>query len=133
MPLMRFSYRMHRLIIPLLLSLCGCASQSELTSIRLDPTHPKYATKSCRDSIHAGQIHKDIKTATMVASPALIVLSGGLLLPLVAMNAGFDTADRMDASEMAALCGGRAQKSSEIATDVAVGAAMGAAAGIPVK
>lgn len=69
----------------------------------------------------------------MVASPALIVLSGGLLLPLLAMNAGFDTADRMDASEMAMHCGGRAQKTSEIASDVAVGAALGVAAGIPVK
>lgn len=130
---MRFLYRLQRLSLPLLLSLCGCASQSELTSIRLDPTHPKYATKACRESIAASEIHKDMKTATMVASPALIVLSGGLLLPLVAMNAGIDVADRVDASDMAAQCGGRAQKSSEIAADVAVGAAMGVAAGVPVK
>lgn len=74
-----------------------------------------------------------MKTVTMVASPVLIVLSGGLLLPLVAMNAGIDVADRVDASDMAAQCGGRTQKSSEIAADVAVGAAMGVAAGIPVK
>lgn len=133
MPLMRFSYRTHRLIIPLLLSLCGCASQSELTAIRLDPSHPKFATRQCRDSITSSEVHKDIKTATMVASPALIVLSGGLLLPLLAMNAGFDTADRIEASEMAAHCGGRAQTSAEIASDVAVGAALGVAAGIPVK
>jgi hypothetical protein len=133
MPLMRFSYRTHRFTIPLLLSLCGCASQSELTAIRLDPSHPKFATRHCRDSITASEVHKDIKTATMVATPALIFLSGGLLLPLVAMNAGFDTADRMEASEVAENCGGRAQTSSEIATDVAVGAAVGVAAGIPVK
>ena len=133
MSLMRFSLLPRVVFFPLLLSLSGCASQSELTAIRLDPAHPKYATRDCRDSIAAGEIHKDVKTATMVASPAVIVLSGGLLLPIVAMNAGLDAADRVDASDMAKRCGGRGQKSSEIASDVATGAALGVAAGFPAK
>ena len=123
-----------RVVVPVLaLSLGACASQSELTAIRLDTAHPQYATRECRNSIAAGEVHKDLKTATMVASPALIVLSGGLLLPLLAMNTGLDVADRVDASDMANQCGGRGQTSSEIASDVAVGAALGAAAGMPTK
>jgi hypothetical protein len=130
---MRFSLTTRLVIGLLLLSLVGCASQSELTAIRLDTAHPQYATRECRNSIAAGEVHKDLKTATMVASPALIVLSGGLLLPLLAMNTGLDVADRVDASDMANQCGGRGQTSSEIASDVAVGAALGAAAGMPTK
>ncbi len=113
--------------IVLLLSLSGCASQSELTAIRLDPSHPKYQTRGCKESLAAGTLHRDVKTATMVAAPALILMSGGLLLPVVAVNAGLDAADRVDASNMAHNCGGRAQPPSEIATDVAIGATVGVA------
>ena len=130
---MRFSLKPRLVVFPLLLSLGGCASQSELTSIHLDKDHPQYVSRECRNSIAAGEVHKDLKTATMVASPALILLSGGLLLPILAMNTGLDAADRVDASDMANQCGGRGQTSSEIASDVAVGAALGAAAGLPAK
>ena len=130
---MRFSLTSRLVVFPLLLSMGGCASQSELTAIRLDTAHPLYASRECRNSIAAGEVHKDLKTATMVASPALILLSGGLLLPILAMNTGLDAADRVDASDMANQCGGRGQTSSEIASDVAVGAALGAAAGLPAK
>ncbi len=130
---MRFSLTHRLLVFPLLLSLSGCASQSELTAIRLDKSHPQYASRECRNSISAGEVHKDLKTATMVASPALVLLSGGLLLPILAMNTGLDAADRVDASDMANRCGSRGQTSSEIASDVAIGAALGAAAGLPAK
>ena len=130
---MRVSWTPRLVVFPLLLSLGGCASQSELTAIHLDKDHPQYASRECRNSIAAGEVHKDLKTATMVASPALILLSGGLLLPILAMNTGLDAADRVDASDMANQCGGHGQTSSEIASDVAVGAALGAAAGIPAK
>ena len=130
---MRFSWTPRLVVFPLLLSLGGCASQSELTAIQLDKDHPQYASRECRNSIASSEVHKDLKTATMVASPALVLLSGGLLLPILAMNTGLDAADRVDASDMANQCGGRGQTSSEIASDVAIGAALGAAAGIPAK
>ncbi len=110
-------------------SLTGCASQSELTAIHLDPDHPRYKTRSCQNSLAISERHKEVKSATMLATPALLLLSGGLLLPVVAVNAGLDAADRVDASTMADNCGGKGQKASEIARDVAIGASVGVATG----
>jgi hypothetical protein len=112
----------------LLLSvLAGCASQSELTARRLDRDNPKYKTAGCQDSLSAAEAHRDIKRARTVASPVLLFLSGGLLVPVVAANAGLDTVDHVDAAKIAENCGAQAQTNAEIATDVALGAAVGVA------
>lgn len=111
----------------LLAALCGCASQSELTSKRLDRENPKYVTQGCQDSLSAAQTHRGIKQARTIASPVVLFLSGGLLLPVVAANAGLDTVDHVDAAKMAESCGGTPQTKTEMATDVAVGAAVGIA------
>lgn len=126
---MRFLHCRSVVIPFFLLGLSGCASQSELTAIRLDPSHPHYKNPSCKDSLAAGEVHRDVKTISMVATPVLLLLSGGLLLPVVAMNAGLDTADRVEASTMAANCGSQGQKTSDIAKDVAIGASIGVATG----
>ncbi len=110
----------------------GCASQSELTALRLDPGNPKYRSEDCQRSIE-GTVHRDIKSVTMVATPVLLVVSGGLLLPVLAANAGLDAADRIDASNMANRCGGRGESGAEIAGSVAAGAALGAATGLAPK
>ena len=111
------------------LGLTGCASQYELTAIHLNPDHPRYKTRSCQNSLAASERHKEMKSAAMIATPALLFLSGGLLLPVVAANAGLDAADRIDASTMADNCGGKGQKAAEIAKDVAIGASVGVATG----
>ena len=97
--------------IALAVSLGGCASQSELTALRLNPDHPKYRSEACQSSI----------------------VSGGLLLPVLAANAGLDAADRIDASNMATRCGSRGESGSEIAGSVATGAVLGAATGLAPK
>lgn len=106
----------------------SCASQSELTSIRLDRDHPKFKTKGCQDTLSAAETHRDLKSARNIASPALLFVSGGLLLPVIATNAGLDTADHIDAAKIAEACGGTPQSKSAMATDVALGAAVGVAA-----
>ena len=111
----------------------GCASQSELTALRLDPGNPKYRSEDCQRSIEGGTVHRDIKSVTMVATPVLLVVSGGLLLPVLAANAGLDAADRIDASNMANRCGGRGESGAEIAGSVAAGAALRAATGLAPK
>ena len=116
-----------------MLSLGACASQHELTSVQLDKSHPQYDTAECRDSLAAGQRHKDLKLARMLVSPALVALSGGLLLPVVAMNTGLDLSDHVDASDLADRCGGRGKNNADIASDVAAGAALGLAVGLPAK
>ena len=119
--------------VALAASLGGCASQSELTALRLNPDHPKYRSEACQNSIEGSTVHRDIKSVTMVATPVLLVVSGGLMLPLLAANAGLDAADRIDASNMATRCGSRGESGSEIAGSVATGAVLGAATGLAPK
>ncbi len=111
----------------LLSALAGCASQSELTARRLDRDNPKYKTAGCQDSLSAAEAHRDIKRARTIASPVLLFVSGGLLLPVLAANAGLDTVDHVDAAKMAENCGAQAQTNAEIATDVALSTAVGVA------
>lgn len=111
----------------LLAAVTGCASQSELTAIRLDRDNPKFKSSACQDSLSAAETHKDIKKARTIASPVVLFLSGGLLLPVVAANAGLDTVDHVDAAKIAESCGGTPQTKGEMATDVALGAAVGVA------
>ncbi len=119
-----------RLFLISLLALSGCASKSELTAIKLDTSHPKYRTTGCQDSIAGSRFHMDAKQVSMVASPALIFVSGGLLLPVVAANAALDYADRVDASNMATRCGARGETQAEIVEHVSTGAVMGVASNI---
>ncbi|MFM7483975.1 MAG: hypothetical protein ACKO2S_06930, partial [Burkholderiaceae bacterium] len=111
----------------LLAALTGCASQSEMTAIRLDRDNPKFKSAGCQDSLSSAETHKDIKMARTIASPVLLFFSGGLLIPVVAANAGLDTVDHVDAAKIAESCGGKPQTKAEMATDVAVGAAVGVA------
>ena len=115
------------IVFSLFCALAGCASQSELTARKLDREHPKFTTQSCQDSLSAAETHRDLKKARTIASPVVLFLSGGLLLPVVAANAGLDTVDHVDAAKIAEHCGSTPQTKSEMATDVAIGAAVGVA------
>ncbi len=119
-----------RLLIALpALLLSACASQSELVSQRLNPDHPKYRSVGCQHSLQGSEFHRDAKTVSLIASPALVMMSGGLFLPVVLANAGLDYVDRVDASNMATRCGGRGQTESDILRDVSAGAALGVVTG----
>ena len=121
------------LSLALVVSLSGCASQSELAALRVDPNNPKYHSQDCQSSIAGGSVHREVKTVRMVATPVLLVLSGGLLLPVLAANVGLDTVDHIDASNMLTRCGGRGESGGEIAGSVATGAVLGAATGLAPK
>lgn len=132
---MEFNFIHLRLIALALVStvLGGCASESELTAIRLDTSHPLYATESCQQSVNAARIHQDAKLVTSVATPVLVLLSGGLLLPMVGANAVLDASDRIDASNMATRCGGKGKTAEQITEGVVQGAAFGLVTGLPGK
>ena len=114
-------------------SLCACASESELTAIRLDTSHKLYSSEACQQSLSAARIHQDTKLVSSIATPVLVMLSGGLLLPLVGANVGLDTVDRIDASNMATRCGGKGKTADQITKEVVQGAALGLVPGVPVK
>lgn len=124
------SCRQTVLLLSAVAALAGCATESELAAIGLDHNDPKYATDACQQRIAASAIHTDLKNASMVASPALILLSGGLLIPVVVANAAMDYSDHVDASSLSVNCGGKGKSQAEIAGSVSARAVIGAASNV---
>jgi hypothetical protein len=110
------------ILICSLLALTGCASQSGKTFATLDRSNPAFKSSFCQQTIRETEIHDDFKLLRSLLSPVAVVLSGGTLFPAVVVaNAGFDTADRVDASRMDERCGGQAHAPIRIAEDVVRG------------
>ena len=114
----------------MLLGLCaglmGCASESRVKVVNLDPHHQMYKTQSCQQAMTNANVYDEVKLARIVASPVAILLSGGaLLLPVLATNAGLETLDHMEASSISVSCGGPETSTEDMAMEVLKGAAIG--------
>jgi hypothetical protein len=117
-------------LFPLLLGVSGCASQSTKTAVNLDPSKPDYSSDRCSTLMAEAKSQDEIKLSRTIASPVVIMLSGGVLaLPVLAVNAGFDAFDHMTASDMAIACGGEGKSLREISKDVVKGVGFGIAVG----
>ena len=114
----------------LLLALSACSSQSRKTSVNLDPTHPRYASRECQMALGRAQVHDQIKQSRLLASPVLLLLGGGAwFLPVMAVNAGLDTVDHLEASDISVDCGGPETPNAEIARNVLLGVGVGLGVG----
>ena len=120
--------RVTRLLV-LCLPLAGCVSTSSSTFADLDREHPKFQSQGCQTAADDTRIHDELKLIRMVASPVAVILSGGMLLPVVVANVGLDTVDRVDASRLEIHCGGEGKTATQIAEGVVTGAAIGLATG----
>ena len=109
-----------------LLSLTGCASQSRKTAANLDMSHDQYNSRECQMAIGRARVHDEIKYSRIIASPVVLLLGGGpLLLPVLAVNAGLDTADHLEASDISVYCGGTETPNTSIAREVLMGVGFG--------
>jgi len=114
----------------LCMTLSGCLSTSRATAVALDDKKPAYTTEGCQSAIRATEVHEDLHTGRIIATPILLVLTAGAAAPLlVGSNIALDAADRVDAATMSEACGGPGKTTGEIATDVAGNAALGAVTG----
>lgn len=112
-----------------LVCLSGCASQSAITSASLDRDHPTYRSPECRQARGNAWIHQDLKLARLVASPTVVWWGGPITaIPVLLTNVGLSYADKQDASEIAARCGGQPSGQLEIAAGTAAETALGVAA-----
>ena len=110
--------------------LTGCASQSSLTAAALDPHHPSYTSAACKEKLGAVWIHQDLKNASMVSAPAIVLAAGPVAaIPVMLAHLGLGTLDRMDAASLAQRCGGHAPSDLELAGRIAGDAALGLATG----
>lgn len=118
-------------LLPLIsVFLVACASQSSKTIAGLDKSKPAFRSESCAKAVETADRQEDIKLTRTVASPLLVLLSGGVLaVPVVAANVGLDVADNINASDISVACGGEAKSTKEIAVNVGRGAAMGLTTG----
>jgi uncharacterized protein YceK len=117
------------LLAVVLLLLGGCASQTSLTTSALDPDHPAFRSTECREARRNAWIHQDLKVARLVASPAVVWWGGPITaIPVLATNVGLSYADKQDASDIAARCGGQPSGQLEIAAGTAAETALGVAA-----
>jgi hypothetical protein len=107
----------------LALSLSGCASQTRNMAESINPHGSQYKEVVCQRSFELAPFHDDIKLTRSIATPTLLLLSGGgYLLPLLGVNMGLDALDHLDASHVSQACGGFATPSENILEKVVLGA-----------
>lgn len=103
--------------------LTGCASHTRNMAESISPTDPQYKETACQRSFDLAPLHDEIKLTRSIATPALLLLSGGsYLLPLLTVNMGLDALDQLDASHVSRACGGFATPARNIFEKVVLGA-----------
>ena len=110
-------------LLLLLLGLTGCASQTRNMAESINPSTPQFREPACQRSFALAPLHEEIKLARTIATPSLLLLTGGgYLLPLLGLNMGLDAIDHYDASYVSKVCGGMATPSRNILEKVLLGA-----------
>jgi hypothetical protein len=107
-------------------SLVACASNTRTMADSISPETQQFKTPACQRSFQLAEMHDDIKMSRTIATPTLLVLSGGsLFFPLLGINIGLDALDHLDASHVSKACGGFATPSENILEKVLLGAGFG--------
>ena len=110
----------------MLLVLTGCASQTRNMAESINPATTQYTEAACQRSFQLAPLHDEIKLTRSIATPSLLLLTGGgLLLPLLGLNMSLDAIDHFDASYVSRVCGGVATPSRNIFEKVVLGAGFG--------
>jgi hypothetical protein len=111
------------LFVVMVLSLSGCASHTRSMADSISPQDPQYQAAACQRSFELAPLHDDIKLTRSIATPSLLLLTGGTyLLPLLGVNIGLDALDQLDASHVSKACGGLGTPAKNILERVVLGA-----------
>jgi len=109
-----------------LIGLTGCVSHTRNMADSINPSTPQFNEPACQRSFALAPMHDEIKWARTIATPSLLLLTGGgYLLPLLGLNMGLDAMDHFDASYVSKTCGGFATPSQNILEKVMMGAGFG--------
>lgn len=110
-----------------LISVAGCASNTRTMAESINPNTANFKDPACQRSFELATLHDDIKLTRTIATPSLLLLTGGAyLIPLIGVNMGLDALDYVDASYVSKVCGGFATPSENILEKVLLGAGFGA-------
>ena len=121
--------RAHFLVLTLVF-LSGCTSHSRHAVTLLDGSKSQATSADCQTAVKKAEVQDTLKNTRVIAAPALVLLSGGLLaLPVLAANLGLETYDQVDAATIAESCGGEVKSAGRIALEVGGTATMGLVGG----
>ena len=96
----------------------------------MDGSKQQTHSRECREALKKVETHDTLKYSRTMLTPALVLVSGGLLaLPVLAANLGLETYDQVDAANIAESCGGDVKSAGRIALEVGGTAAMGLVGG----
>ena len=105
------------------MSLTGCASHTRSMAQSIQPSSEKFNEIVCQRSFELAPLHDEIRLTRTIATPTLLLLTGGAyLLPVIGINMGLDALDHMDASHVSRACGGFAIPAENILEKVVLGA-----------
>jgi hypothetical protein len=120
------SFLLRCALVLLTCSLVACASNTRTMADSINPQTQNFKEPACQRSFQLAEMHDDIKLSRTIATPTLLVLSGGsLFFPLLGINMGLDALDHLDASHVSRVCGGFATPSENILEKVLLGAGFG--------
>jgi hypothetical protein len=89
----------------------------------INPSSEKFKETVCQRSFELAPLHDEIRLTRTIATPTLLLLTGGAyLLPVIGINMGLDALDHMDASHVSRACGGFATPTQNILEKVVLGA-----------
>ena len=108
------------------LVLVGCASQTRQVASNLDMHKPEYQSRGCQMALGQVATQDTIRYTRTLASPVALLIGGApWLLPVLALNAGLDTVDHLEASDLSVHCGGAEKPNGQIAREVMLGVGFG--------
>ena len=111
------------LVLFLMLALSGCASHTRSMADSIGPNFEKFKEPVCQRSFELASLHDDIRFTRMIATPSLLLLTGGsYIVPLLGLNMGLDALDQIDSSHVSQACGGFATPARNILEKVVLGA-----------
>ena len=106
-----------------LVTLTGCASHTRSMAQSVNPSSEKFKETVCQRSFELAPLHDEIRLTRTIATPTLLLLTGGAyLLPMIGINMGLDALDHLDASHVSKACGGFATPAENILEKVVLGA-----------
>ncbi len=106
-----------------LVSLTGCASHTRSMAQSIKSSAEKFKETVCQRSFELAPLHDEIRLTRTIATPTLLLLTGGAyLLPVIGINMGLDALDHLDASHVSRACGGFATPAENILEKVVLGA-----------
>ena len=111
-----------------LIIISSCSSKTKQVALIVKENGNAVSNEECNLFLKNTATQELLKYGRIIATPILLVVSGGaLLIPVISVNAGLDTQDRLNASKLAEKCNikDEIKTGKDIVFDVVKGVTLG--------